>query len=392
MNMRFISGLVFAAVVCIFLAYNGQSLSGLNDDDSIEDDSLSTNVKSALPAQISDNEYGTDFNSKGVYFVQVDAKTVVKRGADAVVSDLVAGGVNTVALQVFSDEDIVGVYWDSDIAPVRKDILREFISVAHENNISVFAWMTTLDMPWVYDKNPDLRLKRNHNGKIITNTGWYKRVSPCSDEHRAYIADVFTEITRDYDIDGFLLQDDLYWDSYEVFDEFTRKEYFGYNGRVLTVKDVQRDAFHKWKSEWLTLIVKEVNDAVKAVDSEVVVAVNVYADCALGKSWCLSSFGQDYDALSLNSDYMVIMAYHVLSNEEPEWVGDVAQSALARERVGKETIIKVQVVDWDAGEDVSVDEVSDALWAAKDAGATNVGFYLSGRNMGELGIDFREFG
>ncbi len=392
MSPRFIPGLVFVAVVCLFIAYHGQYIPGI--DDVASPDGLSKSVKdSGLPMRISDNEdmaYRTYHNATNVYFVQVDAKTVVNRGTDAVVSDLLLGGVNTVALQVFSDEDVVGVYWDSDIAPVREDILREFVSVAHENDISVFAWMTTLDMPWVYEEYPDMRLKRNDGGKITANTGWYRRVSPCSSEHRAYIADVFTEITRNYDIDGFLLQDDLYWGSDEVFDESTRKEYFEYTGRVLTLKDTQRDAFHRWKSEWLTMVVKEVNDAVKAADPEVKVAVNVYAECALDESWCLSSLGQDYDALSLNSDYMVIMAYHALLGEPPEWVGDVAGSALARERADKQTIIKVQVVDWDSGRNVDTDDVCDALGAAKDAGAKNVGFYLSGRSMREIGLDFRK--
>ena len=395
MSLRFISGLIFAAAVCMLVfAYADRHTSRSYDDGAIENDSLSTSVKHTLPTQIPDNEdtaSGANLNTENVYFVQVDAKTVVKIGADAVVSDLLAGGVNTVALQVFSDEDIVGVYWDSEIAPVREDILGEFVSVAHENGLSVFAWMTTLDMPWVYEEYPEMRLKRNDGGKITTDTGWYDRVSPCSSEHRAYVADVFTEIVRNYDIDGFLLQDDLYWGSDEVFDEFTRNEYFKYTGRVLTVKAAQSDAFHWWKSEWLTLVVKEVNDAVKEVDPGVRLAVNVYAGCPLDKPWCLSSFGQDYDALSLNSDYMAIMAYPVLSGESPEWVGDVATLALARERAGKETIIKVQVVDWDVGEDVDADDVRKALEAAKSGGARNLGFYLSGRSMSEIGIDFREF-
>ncbi len=396
MSLRFIFGLVFAAVVCMLVfAHADRHIPGSHDDGAIESDSLSTSVKYTLPAQIPDNEdtaSGANLNTENVYFVQVDAKTVVKRGADAVVSDLLAGGANTVALQVFSDEDVVGVYWDSDIAPVREDILGDFVSVAHENGLSVFAWMTTLDMPWIYDEYPRMRLKRNDGGKITTNTGWYKRVSPCSDEHRAYIADVFTEIAINYDIDGILLQDDLYWGSDEVFDEFTKEKYFEYTGRALTAKAAQRDVFHRWKSSWLTRVVKVVNDAIKGVDPDIKVAVNVYSECVLDEFWCLSSFGQDYDALSLNSDYMAIMAYHVLSGESPEWVGDVAKLALSRERAGKQTIIKVQVVDWDTGGNVDVDDVRDALWAAKSAGAKNMGLYLSGRSMREMGLDFRESG
>ncbi|RLG15374.1 MAG: hypothetical protein DRN71_01465 [Candidatus Nanohalarchaeota archaeon] len=396
MSLRFIFRLVLAAVVCILVfAYGDMHILRSHDDGAIKSDSLSTSVKYTLPAQIPDNgdtASGANLNTENVYFVQVDAKTVVKRGADAVVSDLVAGGANIVALQVFSDEDIVGVYWDSDIAPVREDILGDFVSVAHENGLSVFAWMTTLDVPWIYDKYPRMRLKRNDNGKITANTGWYKRISPCSDEHRAYIVDVFAEITQNYDIDGILLQDDLYWGSDEVFDGFTRDEYFKYTDRVLTVKVAQGDAFHRWKSERLGLIVKEVNDAIKAINPEIKVAVNVYAECALDEPWCLSSFGQDYDALSMNSDCMVIMAYHVLTGKPPEWVGDVTKAALARERAGKQTIIKVQVVDWVTDRMIELPEVSNALAIARTAGAKNVGFYLSGRSMREVGIDFSETG
>jgi len=387
MNLYLVFGFFLVAAVSLFFFAHEEHPDGLHDDvvpdDVHMDDSdvslYDAGAKSTGPA-----------DGSHVYLVQVGAKTVINRGADAVVSDLKRGGANTVALQVFSDEDYTGVYWDSKIAPVRQGILDEFILEAHEEGLSVFAWMTTLDMVWVYEAHPEMRLKASMRGKITEDTGWYQRVSPCSSVHRKYAVSVFREIAENCDVDGILLQDDLYWGSNEVFDDFTKDEYFRDTGRVLTSGEVGTFKFHAWKSGKLTSLVKSINDEIKSVDPGVKLAVNVYSDCALDESWCLSSFGQDYGALLDNSDYMAVMGYHVSAGERPQWVGDVARSAILKETGGSEAIIKVQAVDWEKGKNVDSSAVKDALLAAKMAGARNLGFYLSGRSMDEMGLDFNE--
>ncbi len=414
MNLYFVLGFFLVAALSLFFFAHEERLDGLHDDvvpddgDGLGDGSDSPDGDGAaagddasgsgddeVPPDDSDvslYDAGKKNTSRAgdghVYLVQVGAKTVIERGADAVVSDLKRGGANTVALQVFSDEDYTGVYWDSKIAPVRQDILDEFILEAHENGLSVFAWMTTLDMVWIYEAHPEMRVKAYMRGKITEDTGWYQRVSPCSPVHREYARSVFREIAENYDVDGILLQDDLYWGSHEVFDELTKDEYFRDTGRVLTSGEIGTSKFHAWKSGKLTSLVKSINDEIKSVDPQVKLAVNVYYDCALDEPWCLSSFGQDYGALLDNSDYMAIMAYHVLSGESPSWVGDVARGALLKEAGGSEVIIKVQAVDWERGRNVDSSDVKDALLAAKRAGARNLGFYLSGRSMREMDLSF----
>ncbi|MFH1432684.1 MAG: poly-beta-1,6-N-acetyl-D-glucosamine N-deacetylase PgaB [archaeon] len=390
------AGLIFlAVVVLLFVAadhIHQDSGAVVAVDDGRGDFSDSLEVGGVRPDAGGGGDDDGSFEGRPLYFVQIDAQDVVNKGADAVIADLVAGGVNTVVLQVFSDDDEVGVYWNSKIAPVREDILSEFVSLSHDNGLSVFVWMTTLDMPWVYDESPDMRMKAYVDGRMSEDTGWYRRISPTVVQHREYIADVFREIAMNYDIDGILLQDDLYWGSDEVFDDFTREAYLDDTGRELTADVVDDPSFHEWKAGWLTAIVRAINDEVKAVRPDVRLAVNVYAECALSLDWCLPDFGQDYRALAINSDYMAIMAYHVMAGEEPSWVGDVTRSALSLETESKETIIKAQVVDWDKDADIDAGEVKGALVSAKRAGAKNIGFYISGRTMSEMGIDFRELG
>ena len=387
MNRYFVPGFFLVAVASLFFFAHEEHPGGLHDDVVPDDVHMDDSAVSLYDAGKKNTACAGDDH---VYFVQVGAKTVIERGADAVISDLKRSGANTAVLQVFSDEDYTGVYWDSKIAPVRQDILSEFVSEAHEEGLSVFAWMTTLDMVWVYEAHPEMRLKASMRGKITEETGWYRRVSPCCRVHREYAVSVFREIVENYDVDGILLQDDLYWDSNEVFDDFTKDEYFRDTGRVLTPGEVGTSKFHAWKSGKLTSLVKYINDEIKSVDPGVKLAVNVYSDCALDEPWCLSSFGQDYGALLDNSDYMAIMAYHVSAREAPSWVGDVARSAILKETVGNEAIIKVQAVDWEKCRNVDSSAVKDALLAAKMAGARNLGFYLSGRSMGEMGLDFNE--
>jgi hypothetical protein len=74
-----------------------------------------------------------------VYLGQVDAQSVIGSDADVVIEDLINGGVNTVAVQVYPDDDEAGVYWQSSLAPTREDVLGPFIIKAHAKNLKVWA-------------------------------------------------------------------------------------------------------------------------------------------------------------------------------------------------------------------------------------------------------------
>jgi len=333
-----------------------------------------------------------------LYLAQIDAETVLKYGNEALIEDMIKGNVNTVVLQVFPD-DKYGVYWNSSIAPTKKDLLRDFIDKAHDNNIEVWPWMTTLNMQWVYENNPEWRVKAYKNGKYTTDTGWYKRISPCVLEHREYINNLYTEIALKYDIDGILLQDDLYWGENEGFNDKCKQLFYDEFGTDLNHSILQsdlEDEFYEWRAKQLTDVVKGINENVKKVNPDVKLAVNIYPDSVIGETdphykTHMSYIGQNYSQLSDNSDYVVIMTYHKMDKQPVEWIGEITKQAIKQSNPNK-IIIKVQGVDWNTNTKISNNEVKQALNLAKINGAKNLGIYLCNFSMSDFDLDFEKIG
>lgn len=328
--------------------------------------------------------------ARPVYLAQIDAQTVIGYGSDAVINDLIKGGINTVALQVFPDNGEKGVYWNSSLVPTKEDTLGRFIDKAHEKNLRVWAWMVTLDMPLVYEKHPEWRVKAYIDGKYTDDTGWYKRISPFVDEYNEYIRSLYKEIAGKYDVDGFLLQDDLYLSNAEGFDNASKMAYEHDFGKKLTPDilhtDSEADKFCDWKAKQLTHVVREIRAEVQAVDPRLIVAVNVYPETVTlepSNEICIN-----FTDIADNADYAAVMAYQKLDPVHPvSWVGNVTKDAIRK--VGSDKVIlKIQGTDWNNSIKLPNDEVKLALDLAKKNGAKNFGIYLYNYEMSDYGLKF----
>lgn len=332
---------------------------------------------------------------KPIYMVQIDAGTVLEGDSVTLLNHLADANVNTVALQVFPNEGEKKVYWKSDIAPSGDDALSAFIDLAHKKNIGIWAWMTTLDMPWIYETHPEWRVRAYKDGAYTTETGEYKRISPCVNEHREYIGKVYYELVSKYDIDGVLLQDDLYMERGEDFSDACKEAFKKEFGQELTPEVLDSDLsgkFYEWRSEQLTAVVKGVRQSIRRANPRAKLAVNVYPDSVVGKTDSnydeyLQYIGQNYAAISDNADYAAVMAYHRTDNQPVEWVKEVARQALLQADP-KKVIIKVQGIDWVSGKKLPDAEVKRALALAEEAGARNFGIYLWNFDISDFGIVF----
>jgi hypothetical protein len=320
-----------------------------------------------------------------VYLAQVDAKSVIGSDADVVILDLVKGGVNTVAVQVYPDDDNAGVYWQSSLAPTRKDVLGPFITKAHAKNLKVWAWMNTLDLNWRYAAFPDWRVKVYSNEVLTTTTGWYERISPFVEENNLYIRSLYKEIATKYNVDGFLLQDDLYLSNNEGFDTVTKAAYQTAFGKALTPSILKSDTdsakFYAWKSNKLTQLTSQITSDVHAIKPNAKVAVNVYPEAVMLQN---NNINEDFVNITKAADYSAIMAYQRLEPVHPvSWVGTVTKMAV--QKVGSEKIIlKIQGYDWDADGKLSNAVINQALSLVKSNGATSYGIYLYDYSMTSL--------
>ena len=324
-----------------------------------------------------------------VYLAQVDAKSVIGSDADTVIADLIKGGVNTVAVQVYPDDDRAGVYWQSSLAPTRKDVLGPFITKAHAKNLKVWAWMNTLDLNWRYSAYPDWRVKAYVNGGLTTNTGWYKRLSPFAETNNIYIRSLYKEIATNYNIDGFLLQDDLYLSNNEGFDTATKAAYQIAFGKALAPSILKSSTdsakFYAWKANKLTELTSQITSDVHAMKPNAKVAVNVYPEAVTLQD---NEINENFVSITNAADYSAIMAYQRLEPVHPvSWVGTVTQMAI--QKVGSDkTILKIQGYDWDADRKISNTVINQALSLVKSNGATSYGIYLYEYSMTKFGLKF----
>lgn len=94
-----------------------------------------------------------------IFGAQYDTGDLYSVDVNRLIQQLKEAGVNTVIFRVFDYEyeplSDCGVYFQTDHAPVKRDVLQEVVEKAHKENIQVFAWMTTLDCPWVLADHPE---------------------------------------------------------------------------------------------------------------------------------------------------------------------------------------------------------------------------------------------
>lgn len=336
------------------------------------------------------NVCGAEPFARPVYLAQIDAQTVIGHGSQAVLDDLIKGGINTVALQVFPDEGEDGVYWNSSLMPTKRDLLGMFVDKAHEKNLKVWAWMVTLDMPMVYESHPEWRVKAYINGRYTEDTGWYRRVSPFVDDYNDFIKSLYKEIAQKYHVDGFLLQDDLYLGYEEGFDNASLRAFEHSFGKKLTGDILQSDSdaatFCDWKAKQLTHLIRDITAEVKAIDPRVVVAVNVYPETVTLEP--SNDICNDFNDIANSADYVAVMAYHKLDPIHPvSWVGIVTKDAIQKVGSGK-VILKIQGTDWSNDHKLQNDEVNLALNLARENGAKNFGIYLYNYKMSDYELKF----
>ncbi|MCK5023397.1 MAG: family 10 glycosylhydrolase [Candidatus Aenigmarchaeota archaeon] len=319
-----------------------------------------------------------DDDTKPDLVAQFTIYDLYDRGLDSTFKKLKEDGYSIVIVQVFPDNE-QGVFWDSKIAPVNEDLLKNAVTSAHSNGLKIWAWAKTLDTLWLYDDNDEWKVKALESDGYTYETGWYKRISPCVDEHILYLKKLFREIVTDYEIDGILLQDDLYLGGNEDFSETCREKYLSDFGEELSKDVLMKDnynVFSTWRTGYITNVISEIGNEIKSVRPEIKLAVNIYPSCVTNMQECLNDNSQNVSEIVKYADYIVLMAYHKLDGKSVNWISEITTGAIAI--AGKEkVIIKLQTVDWSTGNKLDNDEMKHAIDTSTSSGAEIVAFFPS---------------
>ena len=113
------------------------------------------------------------------------------------------------------------------------------VEKAHKENIQVFAWMTTLDCPWVLADHPEWGVVAYdwETGDYLTNASWWLRVSPFNTQHVEYLKELYADLAQ-YDIEGIVFQDDLYLTDNEDFSWYAAAAYSQEFGKAFSIQNM----------------------------------------------------------------------------------------------------------------------------------------------------------
>jgi biofilm PGA synthesis lipoprotein PgaB len=310
-------------------------------------------------------------------------------------------GVNTVIVRVFQNpgdilyefarpRSAVGVYFQTDEAPVVDDILGPLCTLAHRNDLELFAWMTTRYTDYGMEDRTELFCRAYDLGRkeYVRARG----LSVILPEVKTRLVRLYRDMAR-YPIDGILVQDDLILRHNEDFNprvmriyqlstgkeslpsRFYQGIYRDYRGRFL-VQEYTPDfwAWARWKRDRLLDVADELRRVALAQRPELKFGINFYYETATDPEHGLAWFSQELEAAALrNYDFYAIMLYHRQMQKELGLSKARCQSLLkegaqyACKVVGNpgKVLLKMQTVDWDRGVRIPNSEMSEVFSVLK---------------------------
>jgi biofilm PGA synthesis lipoprotein PgaB len=317
-------------------------------------------------------------------------------------------GVNTLIFRVFQNPGDrkhgfiqgtarMGVYFETDQAPVVEDVLGRVCFMAHQRGMKVFAWMTTRQSAWVLQKRLDLSgwmydpEKRN-----LIRTAGLDLFHP---EVVVYLQELYNDLAQ-YPIDGILFQDDLVLRHTEGFGPEAERLYLDSFGKVLQpahlfVTDHGRvkykPEFWTW-ADWKNKRILEVIDAIVEVVSmerpDILWALNGYyesvTDPGNGLAWYSQNLAR---ALAHRIDYLSIMAYHrqimeelqISYHEALKLLTAMSQDAVFIAKNPDRVLMKIQAMDWKTEQPLPGNEIRQVLDAVLTGGRTGL-IYVRGQH------------
>lgn len=192
---------------------------------------------------------------------------------------IIGFGFNTVIVQVrpFSDALYKSEYYPwsficsgTEGQDIKYDPLKIMIQEAHERDLRIEAWLnpyrvrTSTSKEAISDKSPASKWINEGSDSVIQyNGGVY--YNPGKEEVRQLIVNGVSEIVQNYNVDGIHFDDYFYPGTESFIDEETYGNYL-VNGGTLSLED--------WRRENVNILVKQVYEAIKKIDSEVLFGIS----------------------------------------------------------------------------------------------------------------------
>ena len=188
-------------------------------------------------------------------------------------------GINTVIVQVrpFSDALYESKYYPwsficsgDEGKEINFDPLEIMVKEAHKRNLRIEAWVnpyrvrTATSKEEISDKNPATKwINEDSDSMIKYNEGVY--YNPGKEEVRQLIVNGVSEIVENYNVDGIHFDDYFYPTTEKFIDEKAFESYLLEGGTL---------SLEQWRRENVNILVKEVYEAIKKIDPEVLFGIS----------------------------------------------------------------------------------------------------------------------
>ena len=325
-----------------------------------------------------------EWNGKPLRLAQVDLDNIYSEDSaqyedniQAMLSNLDGNQINVVALQAFADPDgdgnVDAVYFANSVVPVAADILGHVVNRLQQENLTVVAWLPVL--------NYQTFLKEDGSNTVQSagEKGWYRRLSPFAKDDLQKVNRLFYELATNTQVEGVLLQDDLYLGEEEDVSPVARAAYQEAFGTAMpapgAMSEAEKEQFGTWKREALDSAADAAIESFKKMRPKAITMRDIYAGAVLdaqAETW----LGQSYEDYLAKYDYTVVMAYPYMDGAEnpQEYLREVAKAVKDKGGVGK-TIVKVQSYDWKKEAWLDGKAFAGQLKTLKQAGMRNLGYY-----------------
>ena len=260
-----------------------------------------------------------------------------------------------------------------EAAQQNRDMLREIIELAHSRDLKVIPWfefgfMAPADSA-LAQRHPDW-LTQKVDGTLTTPEGSHERVwlNPFHPEVQAFILGLVDEISSNYDIDGFQVDDHMGlpfaygYDAYTV--ELYKQDHDGQSPPI----DAKDAEWPRWRADRITDFMGEVFSTLKANRSQAVMSVSPNPHV-----FAYEYYLQDWDTW-LKRGYVEELIIQLYRNDLGRFVWEMGQEAAEFARSHIPT--SVGVLSGLRTRSVPMSQIVEQVEAVRDRNYSGVSFFF----------------
>ena len=260
-----------------------------------------------------------------------------------------------------------------EAAQGNRDMLLELIEIAHSRDLKVIPWfefgfMAPADSALAL-RHPDWLTQKN-DGSLVTAEGDHDRVwlNPFHPEVQSFILELVAELSANYDIDGFQVDDHMGLPVAYGYDAYTVNLYQQEHGGQMPPLDPADAAWTRWRADKITDFMGQVFKTLKTYKPQAVMSVSPNPHV-----FAYEFYLQDWDTW-LKRGYVEELIIQLYRNDLGRFVWEMGQDAADFARTHVPT--SVGILSGLRGRSVPMAQIKEQVEAVRDRDYAGVSFFF----------------